>query len=61
MFSPVLHNLESGTELFSLCQAYNEMITRKSTKGTLEQKVAAQRVWKNDCADLLVRINQARE
>ena len=59
MFTPIIHNLEAGTELFSLCQQYNELITKKPVKGTLEQKVAAQRVWKADCSMLLCRINQA--
>lgn len=61
MFTPILHNLSEDTELFNLCQQYNELITKKLTYGNLEQKIAAQRVWKADCSILLSRINQAGE
>lgn len=59
MFQPIIHNLEVGTDLSSLVQQYNLLITKKPTFGNLEQKIAAQRVWKGDCQDLLIRINNA--
>lgn len=51
MFEPILHNTENPK-----IRAYNVLIGQKPKSGSLEQKIIAQREWRDQCYYLLAEI-----
>lgn len=49
MFKPIIHNLYKDDPSYELIQKYNELISNKPMTGALEEKIIAQRIWKQEC------------
>lgn len=52
MFTPIIHNTNNA-----LVKEYNRLIQCKPKAGSLQEKIISQRMWADNCRELLAAIN----